>query len=75
VFVSPCPALDEYDRPPAPGVGWVAAIPIGGLCFLVGLVLLVVGIVRRSRAKKVAFPGEPPPDHPEASRPPQPPPA
>jgi cbb3-type cytochrome oxidase subunit 1 len=31
-------------------VGWVAAIPIGGLCFLTGLVLLVVGIVRRNRA-------------------------
>jgi hypothetical protein len=31
-------------------VGWVAAIPIGGLCLLTGLVLLVVGIVRRKRA-------------------------
>jgi regulator of protease activity HflC (stomatin/prohibitin superfamily) len=31
-------------------VGWVAAIPIGGLCFLTGLVLLIVGIVRRNRA-------------------------
>jgi hypothetical protein len=42
-------------------VGWVAAIPIGGLCFLIGLVLLIVGIVRRSRAKRAAFSGEPPP--------------
>jgi hypothetical protein len=31
-------------------VGWVAAIPIGGLSFLTGLVLLIVGIVRRRRA-------------------------
>jgi hypothetical protein len=31
-------------------VGWVAAIPIGALCFLTGLVLLVVRIVRRKRA-------------------------
>ena len=42
-------------------VGWVAAIPIGGLFFLIGLVLLIVGIVRRSRAKRAAFSGEPPP--------------
>lgn len=40
-------------------VGWVAAIPIGGLCFLIGLVLLIVGIARRSRAK-AAFSGYPP---------------
>jgi hypothetical protein len=56
-------------------VGWVAAIPIGGLCFLIGLVLLIVGIARRSSAKKAAFSGEPPPGHPEAPRPPQQPPA
>jgi hypothetical protein len=31
-------------------VGWVAGIPVGGLCFLTGLVLLVVRIVRRNRA-------------------------
>src|ERR1700737_2424604 len=36
-------------------VGWVAAIPIGGLCFLIGLVLLVVRIVRQSKAKSAAF--------------------
>jgi hypothetical protein len=54
-------------------VGWVAAIPIGGLCFLIGLVLLVVRIVRRSRAKKAAFPGYPPSGQPETPGPQQPP--
>ena len=41
-------------------VGWVAGIPIGGLLFLIGLVLLVVGIVRRSGARKAAFSAYPP---------------
>jgi hypothetical protein len=33
-------------------VGWVATIPIGGLLFLIGLVMLVVGISRRSKARR-----------------------
>jgi hypothetical protein len=33
-------------------VGWVAGIPIGGLLFLIGLVLLIVAIVRRKGAKQ-----------------------
>jgi len=47
-------------------VGWVAGIPIGGLLFLIGLVLLAVGIVRRSRAKKAVLSGYPPPGSPRA---------
>jgi len=47
-------------------VAWLAGIPIGGLLFLVGLVLLVVGIVRRSKARKAALAGSPPPGSPHA---------
>jgi hypothetical protein len=47
-------------------VAWVAGIPVGGLLLLIGLVLLVVGIVRRSRARKAALPGYPPPGSPGA---------
>jgi hypothetical protein len=47
-------------------VGWVAAIPVGGLLFLIGLVLLVVGIVRRSKKRKAALSGYPPPGSPMA---------
>ena len=47
-------------------VGWVAGIPVGGLLLLIGLVLLIVGIVRRSRARKAALPGYPPPGPPGA---------
>lgn len=36
-------------------VGWVACIPIGGLLFLIGLVLLVVNLSRRSRAKRAGL--------------------
>ena len=48
-------------------VGWVAGIPIGGLLLLIGLVLLIVGIVRRSRARKAASSGSPPPGPPGAA--------
>ena len=47
-------------------VGWVAGIPVGGLLFLIGLVLLVVGIVRRSNARKAALSNYPPPGSPGA---------
>jgi uncharacterized membrane protein YgdD (TMEM256/DUF423 family) len=47
-------------------VGWVAAIPVGGLLFLIGLMLLVVGIVRRSKARKAALSGYPPAGSPMA---------
>ncbi|HEX9315523.1 MAG TPA: hypothetical protein VN986_03205 [Actinomycetota bacterium] len=47
-------------------VGWVAGIPVGGLLFLIGLVLLVVRIVRRSRARTAALSGYPPPGSPGA---------
>jgi hypothetical protein len=40
-------------------VGWLAGIPVGGLLFLVGLVLLVVGVLRRSKARKAARSGSP----------------
>jgi hypothetical protein len=40
-------------------VGWLAGIPVGGLLFLIGLVLLVVGIVRRSNARRAPPPGSP----------------
>jgi hypothetical protein len=56
-------------------VAWVAGIPIGGLLFLVGLVLLIVAIVRRSKDRKAEISGYPPPGHPPAPWPPQPPPA
>jgi len=46
-------------------VGWVAAIPVGGLLFLIGFVMLVVGIVRRSKARKATLSTYPPPDSPE----------
>jgi hypothetical protein len=36
-------------------VGWVAGIPIGGLLFLTGLVLLIIGFVRRSGPKGAAL--------------------
>jgi hypothetical protein len=55
-------------------VGWVAGIPIGGLVFLIGLVLLIVAIVQRSRARKAALSGYPPPGYPPAPPPLQPPP-
>ena len=35
-------------------VGWIAAIAFGGLIALIGLVLLIVGLVRRSASKKAA---------------------
>jgi hypothetical protein len=41
-------------------VGWVAAIPIGGLLFLIGLVLLVVRIMRRRQPPPQAPPQPPP---------------
>ena len=47
-------------------VGWVAGIPVGGLLFLIGLVLLVVRIARRSKARKAALSGYPPPGSPRA---------
>jgi hypothetical protein len=45
---------------------WVAGIPVGGLLFLIGFVLLVVGIVRRSKAKRASLSGYPPPGSPRA---------
>ena len=47
-------------------VGWVAGIPVGGLLFLIGLVLLVVRIARRSKVRKAALSGYPPPGSPRA---------
>jgi len=47
-------------------VVWVAGIPVGGLLFLIGLLLLVVGIVRRSKTRKAALSNYPPPSSPGA---------
>lgn len=37
-------------------VAWVAGIPVGGLIFLAGVVMLVVGLVRRNRVKRGQVP-------------------
>src|SRR6185437_11758061 len=40
--------------------GWLLGIPLGALLLLAGLVLLVVGLVQRSRARRAALAGTAP---------------
>jgi hypothetical protein len=47
---------EQFDR----RMSWLALSALGGFVFIVGVVLLVVGIVRRSRAKRRTQPPWPP---------------
>ncbi len=48
---------------------WIAAIGLGGLLALIGLILLIVGLVRRSSSKKAVAPAAGPTARPPTSSP------